>query len=140
MIGMRLSFRPGAGAWRYIGVELVLSGVIAVVFVAPGGEVAARVLLAAIGIGDDAWSWAEFDWIADGGSIAAVLAVYAFAKTEISTQTLLSAERGHPRRRLFGWRPPVFSQSAGWALYAAVLFVTGAWFVGQSAPFIYFQF
>ena len=140
LIGMRLNFRPGRSAWRYIGVELVLSGVIAVVFVAPGGEVAARVLLAAIGIGDGAWRWTEFDWMVDGGSIAAVLAVYAFAKSEISTQTLLYAERGHARRHLFGWRPPAFAQNAGWALYAAALFLAGVWFTGDSAPFIYFQF
>ena len=140
MIGMRLNFRPGGGAWRYVGVELVLSGVIAVVFVAPGGDVAARVLLAAMGVGEGAWRWAEFDWLADGGSIIAVLAVYAFAKTEISTQTLLYAARSHPRRRLFGWRPPAFSLGPGWAFYAAALFLAGVWFAGESAPFIYFQF
>lgn len=140
LLGMRLKFAPGRGAWRYIGVELVLSGVIAVVFVAPSGEIAARVLLSAVGIGPGAWSWAQFSWAQDGLSLLAVLSVYALAKTEISTQTLIGGERGHPRRTLFGWRPPAFALGPGWAWFAAALFLTGVWFAGESAPFIYFQF
>lgn len=140
LIGMRLKFAPGRGAWRYVGIEIVLSGVIAVVFVAPSGEVAVTVLLAAIGLGEGAWRWADFDPLRDGATLAAVLAVYGLAKTEISTQTLIGADRTHPRRTLFGWRPPAFTLGPGWAVFAATLFLAGAWFAGESAPFIYFQF
>lgn len=140
MIGMRLNFKSGGAGLRYVGVELVLSGIIGVVLVAPGGEVAGRVLLAAAGIGEGALNWGDQNAWMDWAGLAAVLGVYAFAKTEISTQTLIGADRDHPRRTLFGWRPPAFTLGPGWGLYAAVLFLAGVWFAGESAPFIYFQF
>jgi D-alanyl-lipoteichoic acid acyltransferase DltB (MBOAT superfamily) len=139
LIGMRLRFKPGERAWFYIGIEVILSGVIAVVFVAPDGSTAATILLAAVGVADSLFVHSR-DWAADVLSLFWVPALYALAKTEISTQTLIGSPKDHPRRTFFGYAPPEFSLTPGWAAYFAVLFLTGIWFAGYSEPFIYFQF
>lgn len=140
LIGMRLSFRPGRTVWGYIGLEVILCGFIATVFVSPDGGTAATILLATIGVGENALDFSDFDSVVDGLTILAVASVYAFSKTEISTQTLISGARDHSRRHIWGWRPPVFQLNFWWGLLGAFLFLSGVWFTGFSAPFIYFQF
>ncbi|MEO1038074.1 MAG: MBOAT family O-acyltransferase [Pseudomonadota bacterium] len=138
--GSRLSFRVGKGGnlARYMVVEVAACGVLTTLLLVASADVM-RVLTALFAFSAGSGAAQTPLWLI-GLQFAFIIGIYAFAKTEISTQILLNGAHDHKRRHIFGWRPPVFRLEPFWALFFAALFLCGLWFAGFSAPFIYFQF
>ena len=59
---------------------------------------------------------------------------------EIATQVLLNKNYDHPERHFFGYRPPPWQFSLGWALILLIMFMISIIFIDQSKAFYYAKF
>ncbi|MEL6567044.1 MAG: MBOAT family O-acyltransferase [Pseudomonadota bacterium] len=119
--------------------RVILTLLLPLIFMAPDLEVALFIAARLVDPSGWATTLAAFS-IEQGIVLVGLVALLVIMKREIATQILLSGRVSHPERTFYGWRPPAWSPSLGWAIFLGVLMIVSFHFVGLSPPFFYFKF
>ncbi|MEC9345889.1 MAG: MBOAT family O-acyltransferase [Pseudomonadota bacterium] len=130
---------PGMRPVLNLGSRYLMFITLPLIFLTPGLGVAFGILERMVSVPD---------LVAEVGTISTITIVklsvlvglLVCLGSEISTQVLLDANRAHPERSFYGYRPPAWSPSAGWAVFIASLLAISMLFVGRGPAFFYNQF
>jgi hypothetical protein len=132
-------FSPARRTFFTVLLSLSFFTIMGIIFTAPDfyvAKVILRKLVSVSSLAEGIVGLTLQGWV----NIIFIVSMIICLRIEISTQVLLSGSSAHRDRHILGYRPPLWQVNYGWLIFFCLLFMASFYFVGLSAPFVYFQF